>query len=108
MRQPLGILRAIHGANAEGKKSSENSSNDRIWPRRRPWLHLHSQTLIHELLIAGLWRRLRRHESRCRGSAFQTGCEAGLAVNYSADVAGAVAAERLASGAAEGHCGSIV
>jgi hypothetical protein len=50
---------------------------------------------------------LRRHESSGGDRAIETGGEARLAVDDSADVAGASAAERLAASAAESDRGNI-
>src|ERR1700738_3700849 len=71
--------------------------------------NLHAEPLIHELLIAGLRRRLWRHESgHGRSRPFESRCQASLAVDHSAYVAGAIAAQRLAACAAESYCGNIV
>src|SRR5271169_2872183 len=107
MGESLGILRAVDGADAEGKKSSEDAGDGGVRTGRGTGSNLQSQTLIHELLVAGLWRSLRRHECG-RSSAFETGCEAGLAVDDAANVAGAGAAKGLAASAAESDCGNIV
>jgi hypothetical protein len=98
MRQSFGVLRAIDGADAERKESSEDAGDCGIGAGagQRPRGSSHR---IH---------RLRRHESRDRGSAFYPGCEARLAVYDAANVAGAAAAEWLATGAAESHCGNVV
>src|SRR5271156_3790064 len=100
MRQSLGVLGAVDGADAEGKKSSEDAGDggirsgaDRPGGRRRS--------------ANGRIHRLRRDESGCRSGAFQTGCKTRLAVDDSANVAGAVGAERLAAGAAKRDCGNI-
>src|SRR5207248_1417132 len=101
--QSLGILRAVNCADSKGKESGENSRHGWIGIRagRRPTCNYGcSNRRISSLL--------RRYEACCRRGTFQTSCETGLAVNYSADVAGAVAAQRLAASATECPRGNIV
>jgi hypothetical protein len=139
------ILAVIDRAYAEREKSGENAGEGGVRSRGRSGPNLKSESLIHELLISGLWRRLRRSKSGCgrnksrrwrnvfgwnrarrrsecrrgrnvsrrRRGSIQTRGEALLAVNHSANVAGAGLAKWLAAGAAEGHrsgiavCGAV-
>ena len=87
--QSLGVLRAVDGADAEGKESSEDAGDCGIWTGVR---RARGGRRCHRRIDS-----LRRHESGCRDGAFQTGCETRLAVDNSANVAGAIAAERRLS-----------
>src|ERR1700722_1614182 len=102
--QSLGVLRAINRAHSERKKSGQDACNRGVRARAgRPWWNRRSRRGVDGLRIDGLWR----HESGSRDSAIQTGCEARLAVDDSANVAGASAAKRFAASAAKSYCRSI-
>src|ERR1039458_5398712 len=101
MSQPLRVLAAVHCAQSEGDRA-QNSGNRRIrsWVDGRP--------------ISNRWpadrrihRLLGRHKSRGRHGAFHACGQARLAVDHSANIAGALVAKWLAASAAESHRSNI-
>src|SRR3984885_342012 len=102
VRPSFGVLAGIDRSNPDGKDSRENSSNPGIGANV-DWL-AGSGCEGHSGRIHRLCRRNESGSGHCTLHACR---QARLAVNHSANIAGALVTKWLAAGAAEGHGSSI-
>src|SRR5258708_2718907 len=105
VRESFRVLRTIDSADAKGKEAGQYPGDHGVWAGTLPARNPRSRALTRDRRIYSLRRRKAR---RWQWRAFHPRCQASLAVNHSANVAGAIAAERLAACAAESYCGNIV